>query len=41
MKKRKEFIPLKRPVCSDADDETEEKKISVFKSLGEGCRTYF
>lgn len=41
MKKRKKFIPLKHPVCSDAVDETEEKKISIFKSLGEGYRTFF
>lgn len=28
-------------MCSDAVDETEEKIISIFKSLGEGCRTFF
>lgn len=34
MKKRKEFIPLKHPVCSDAAAETEGKK-SVFSRVWE------
>lgn len=33
MKKRKEFIPLKHPVCSDAVDEMEGK--SVFSRVWE------
>lgn len=40
MKKRKEFIPLKHPVCSDAAAET-EKKNQYFQEFGRGVQDIF
>lgn len=41
MKKKKEFIPLKHPVCSDAVDEMEGKKNQYFQEFGRGVQSIF